>query len=410
MAFKLVLSADGKIESLIDTRTNNAVTYTVHVANTPPSDALDKSVIATCCTEDKIPAHIRKELNAVALHGLTLIPFHSYGYAILLGATIVPKGSFFPFLANYATCLSCIELHTRRPGGVLDDSYFTGFNNLDAVRAILRAPPDPTTIPGVILAEGAKHLLEFTSPAISDDPLIKTFQPTYLNTYSPAIGDDDYLFVAKSNWEGIPKAVIESEAATEQTHYYLVLKWSLPIEVSDQIAMIIYSNWANDTWRKLSTRQFLDRAHEMSVACAEHIMERALTQLRMKKHATRSWFVHTLSNVFDANPIKAHIDDATAVEGVAFYKDCAPTHKSTHGILCEKDAKQSGWLYICGPDDGTGVFGGTAFKMPKTMSAWPTLMHKDAVGWTKDGLKQFTGEGGWDSKNGFTKLQPVVEI
>ena len=71
MSYKLILSADGKIESLIDTRTNSAVTYTVHVANAPPSDALDKNIIASRSLED---VHIRLARHRLVGVGLGIPP------------------------------------------------------------------------------------------------------------------------------------------------------------------------------------------------------------------------------------------------------------------------------------------------------------------------------------------------
>jgi hypothetical protein len=300
-----------------------------------------------------------------------------------------------------------VEINTRRSGGVIDDSFFNDNTSVEMLRTLNAMPHDFATAPGLILSETTKHFLEYSSPLVSDDPLLKTFSPNYLEAFKPVLQKSDYMYVAKSNWEGIPAGIKEAEASNDgQYHYYLVLRWSLPVEIMDQLKMLLYINPVKDNWEKFSSRKILERATEMSLACSKALMEQALRTLKLEPHTARSHITHTLANVFDPNIIKVQDDNGAAKNGVVFYENSTPTHRAQNGVVVERGG--GGWMVFLGPPDNCG-FGGGSFKMPKSSSAFPCIAANE-MSWNQNMLKTVAGEGGWSPKNGYMKLTPVTKL
>jgi hypothetical protein len=200
----------------------------------------------------------------------------------------------------------------------------------------------------------------------------------------------------------------QAEASVDsQFHYYLVLKWTLHIEIVDQIKMALYINPAKDTYEKFSSRKMLDRAYEMSVACSAKILSKALDMLQLEAHPARPHVTSTVSNIFDPTIVKVMDDKNNTQNGIVYYENCTPTHRVRNGLIAERGGGTPAWLFFHGPTGDCG-FGGESWKQPKSSSAFPTIAGD--IGWNQAMLKTMGGEGGWSSKHGYFKLQHVVTL
>jgi len=410
--YTLRVKPDGSIVNLIDTRTNSDCTFTVEVENEADTEP-HPSLVLNCYPGEKPPPKLLEALNATAAKTVALLPFFNGGAAHVLGAASIPKGTFYPLKNDYATCLTVLEINTRRAGGTIDDSFFTDANNvhIEMIRALNSMPIDHAHAPGLILSETTRHFLEYSSHLVGDDPLLKTFSPGYLETFKPVIQKSDYMYVAKSNWDGLPVQIKQAEASSEgQQHFYLVLRWTLPVEIVDQLKMLLYINPQGDSFEKFASRKILERATDMATSCSRWLVEQALRTLKLEPHPARPHMTHTLSNVFDSNIIKVQQEDngGGCKPGVVFFEGCTPTHRARNGLVVERGGGAPGWMLFQGAADEAG-FGGGSWKQPKSVSAFPSLALNEAC-WNQKMLQTISGEGGWQQKNGYFKLAPVIKL
>ena len=120
--FELFVKSDGTIVRLVDTRTNSECKYVVKI-EPEKSDEPHPNLVLSCHHSEKLPKKLLEELNAIAPNTIALLPLFNGGMAHVLPAETVPKNLFYPVKNAYATCLSMVEINTRRAGGVIDDSF-----------------------------------------------------------------------------------------------------------------------------------------------------------------------------------------------------------------------------------------------------------------------------------------------
>jgi hypothetical protein len=67
------------------------------------------------------------------------------------------------------------------------------------------------------------------------DPLLRTFRPDWTPD-GVRLGSEDYCFIGASTWGDVNASTREVAGhANAQVHFYLVVKYSLPPEVVDQV-------------------------------------------------------------------------------------------------------------------------------------------------------------------------------
>jgi hypothetical protein len=162
------------------------------------------------------------------------------GCAYVLPAEIRPKQSFFPFNMDYCTGMTLVELENKLDdrGLVLTTDYFTTKDALqrrDMFIATAYGDTDPDALPGVVLHDTLKDLVPFTSSKYPRDPLLRTFRPDWTPD-GVRLGSEDYCFIGASTWGDVNASTREVAGhANAQVHFYLVVKYSLPPEVVDQV-------------------------------------------------------------------------------------------------------------------------------------------------------------------------------
>jgi hypothetical protein len=170
------------------------------------------------------------------------------GCAYVLPADIRPKHSFFPFNMEYCTGMTLVELENKLDdrGLVLTTDYFTTKDALqrrDMFIATAYGDTDPDALPGVVLHDTLKALEPFTSSKYPRDPLLRTFRPDW-TPEGVRLGNEDYCFIGSSTWGDVSASTREVAGhANGQVHFYLVVKYSLPPEVVDQVRGLLGGCW-----------------------------------------------------------------------------------------------------------------------------------------------------------------------
>jgi hypothetical protein len=144
--------------------------------------------------------------------------------------------------------MTLVELENKLDdrGLVLTTDYFTTKDALqrrDMFIATAYGDTDPDALPGVVLHDTLKALEPFTSSKYPRDPLLRTFRPDW-TPEGVRLGNEDYCFIGSSTWGDVSASTREVAGhANGQVHFYLVVKYSLPPEVVDQVRGLLGGCW-----------------------------------------------------------------------------------------------------------------------------------------------------------------------
>jgi hypothetical protein len=274
--------------------------------------------------------------------------------------------------------------------------------------ALAYGSTDPDALPGVILHDTVKDLQPFTSSKYPRDPLLRTFRPDWAPN-GVRLGSDDFCFIGVSNWAEANASTREVAGhANGQVHFYLVVKYSLPPEVCDQLAHVLLANPKKDTWKTFSERKMFERTHALAERIREHFISMALREMGLQPKKSTPDVVHTNWNVLDSTPIqvRAASADESVATGVCYYSGCTPTHRAKRGVVVPRGDVDAGCLWFSG--DPSGFVGGRAWKQPQSVSAFPCTLGAEQK-WTRREMKLLE-DGGWDPTNGYIKIDSLVKL
>jgi hypothetical protein len=66
-----------------------------------------------------------------------------------------------------------------------------------------------------------------------------------------------------------------------QVHFYAVVGWSLPIEISDQLMHVIKANPKGCTWKHMAERKEFSHAEKLSTDVREHLLSKFLKAVKL---------------------------------------------------------------------------------------------------------------------------------
>jgi hypothetical protein len=336
--------------------------------------------------------------------------------AYVLPAARAPVASFFPVNWRLYSGLTLVELEPvldADTGLRLTQDYFTTNSFAAAVSAAtadMRGANHFSDVPGFVLPETAKLLRQFTS--MEEDPILHTFRPDYCKSAACdalLLQPEDYAFFGWSDWSNTSPETRQLAGHKEaEKHFYLCLKYHLPVESVDQLRLLIHLNPQNDSWRKLLERKVFSRAQEYAAGIRRRFMERILSRFHLAPKQSNPYFVDTPFDVFDTATIRVKEKSGLENEGVAFHSGCTPTHASQLGVLCEvcSSERDAGLLWIHGPAGGR--IGGQSWTQTNSSNSLPVLTGPTGrvTKKTMDAVVQM----GWSRQNGFAKIVPMVFI
>lgn len=190
---------------------------------------------------------------------------------------------------------------------MIDDTFFAALK-LDALRAKVRGRHDVEHVPGLVLADTAAAF-RGVAPGAADDPLLNTYRPDFLKTYTPVLGAGDYACVAKCDWRSVPPHDLSAQGVVAgQDHYYLVLRYSLPVETADQVCVALHENPNGDTWGSFVQLKLLERARNMLTDLGDALVNTFFKETGLARHPIRGRTVATVSNVFSPTVMEG-VDD-----------------------------------------------------------------------------------------------------
>jgi hypothetical protein len=302
---KLVLSTSGEVEAVVDDL-GKALRYEVCISKEDKKELPEHIILAT----SKVPLPVEKAMAPFYDNMLASVLFpncrvpagmsHVTGSLYVLEMTHVPQPeSFWPLNLQYGTGISMVEIEPRMndEGLMLTKEYLSSQKIKNIVVALsehLRLPGDPDLQPGVVLGDTLKQLKEFTSKSYENDPLMRTYRSDWDQLWRPCLGPDDYVALCVSDWQDASKETKEASGHTlGQKHWYIVCKFTLPMEVADQLMVTRFINPQQDTWETLINRKVFARAMEISLQCREKIIAYALEKLGMRKRLSNPTFTHT---------------------------------------------------------------------------------------------------------------------
>lgn len=221
-----------------------------------------------------------------------------------------------PLDLSYASCMSLCEIDTRQ--GIMDIG--SAFFNSESVRKTFSEIQDEFFIdeslhessrcPGVV-CKGRLYdnLQKYTiqEDEFWNDPLKKIFRSDFLKDWTPYLSrntDGHFVSICSSDWERVDGRIKMIRNFQEGTlKFYLVVGWSLPMSLCDQIKHFIKvcsdqgENWSSIVESEDALCYELKMAEKISQLATENILERVLARLNLKKNKTfmTSSF---LSNVF----------------------------------------------------------------------------------------------------------------
>jgi hypothetical protein len=343
------------------------------------------------------------------------------GAVYVLSAEEIPEQSFFPIDHEYASGFALVEVDPcidRALGLTLTGDWVaqkTVTEKVLSLRNQLRGETNPAHLPGLVLLDTVEHLRKHTSPHYPDDPLLNVWKVDYVRAHAAHVKlqDSDYVGLFSSDWEEVSAETKDLNGhKKDMKHYYMVVKYTLPIETVDQLRHVLFENPLKDSWSAFVKRKVFARAEEVATSIREAKLQQALTSLGLQPKTSNPEVVSSCYNVFDATSVNVNVskgDETTGdlrmeeSDGVTFYSNCVPTHRCTRGCLVERGPERDdGLLWIHGPVAGTT--GGTAWKQPLSVCSLPCAGFHEKL--KKTDLKQFE-KAGWDPTNGYAKLDAV---
>lgn len=378
-------------------------------------------------------AEARKALYMLRKHYIAVLPWNNLtvaplqyptGAVYVLDQSEVPSHSFFPVGAAYASGFTMVEVEPvidRALGLTLTSDWLSQKSVTETVlrlRATLRGDNEPQHLPGLVLHDTVEHLRKHSSPTYEGDPLLNTWKVDYVKTHAQhlRLQPGDHVGMYVSEWGDVTEETKNFAGHKKDTkHYYVVVKYTLPVETVDQLRHVLYENPLKDPWGAFVKRKVFSRAEEVAAAVRETKLRETLQQLGLRAKLSNPDVVHTVFNVFDGTSVNVNVrisdEDAgehrmVETEGVTFYSNCVPTHRCARGCLIERGPdRDDGLLWLHGPQAGT--LGGTQWKQPASVSSLPCTGFNEKL--KKTQLKAFESAG-WDIANGFAKLDAVFFV
>jgi len=328
----------------------------------------------------------------------------------VLPATVLPKeNSFFPVNWRYASGFTLIEIEPfvdATTGTQLSAEFFLSkqfTEKLESLQQSLRGLNNLEDIPGFVLADTVKHFFAFAD-AGGCDPLLKCYNPQFVRTSKLKLQQEDFIALCVSEWSRVSQETASLAGHTNTTrHYYILCKYSLPVESVDQLKMLLYLNPHSDAWEKFITRKPFERAAETAEQLRLDFINKALRHLSLQPKRSNPHPTHTNFDVFDDHIVNVNVrNNGEDVPGVTFFSGCTPTHRSSRGIVMHMGAdKQDGFLWLHGPSSAR--IGGESWKQPLSVNGLPVTHN---VKLSKKSLNTFT-KAGWNENWGLVKVEPI---
>ena len=272
-------------------------------------------------------------------------------------------------------------------------------------------------------------LQQATSEAFPDDPLLRTYRPQYLKTWKPHLSAKDSIRICYSTWESVhprtaaafghspqagfaqvklfQKLLAFSKAssffksfASQDTHFYVVLRWHLPEEMADQLMQLARINPDGDSWEQLARRKEFELAIQISIAARENIIRRFLAECNLETKKSDGRFTHTTTDVLLPDVVATGVSN-----GVAFYSGCAATDREQGGVLSmtqnDPDQNYFWWHGPYTPDNP----GGEPWDQDAALHGMPCT----GIGLTwKKQVLEILAECGHRIEYGYAKLTPIA--
>jgi len=338
-------------------------------------------------------------------------------YVLCAGRTPTPS-SFFPLIWEYASGYTMVELEPvldDASGLRLTEQYFltnTFTQKVSAFAAHVRGENGYKDTPGFVLQDTLKSFETFASKLFAEDPLLRTYNPNYLKSEQCSrlkLQPNDYMYFGCSDWSTASQETksLSSHKETER-HFYLCLKYKLPIESVDQIRILLYQNPQSDTWKKLVDRKVFQRIHELAHGIRVSMVEKTLKYFGLVPKKSNPHLVDTMYNVFDSTIVKVRERNGNEEEGVVYHAGCTGTHLSSLGVVSEvcSSERDAGWLWLHGPSSSR--IGGLHWPQVATSNSLPVVTGPSGR-ITKKHLDSYASMG-WEKTNGYVKITPLIFI
>lgn len=381
-----------------------------------------KKVKQTC--KEKLHALRKQFLFVLAWTSLHDTP-HGFptGCAYILEADeVVNAKSFFPIDFNYASGFCVVEVDTiinAELGITLTTDWLSNqavTAKLLKLRGDMRGDNKMEHLPGLVVGDTLVNMKKYSSCNFQNDPILTPWKTDFLknNITNLKLQRDDFVGLFTSTWDDVSidtKNIAGHKPAAK--HYYLVCKYTLPIETVDQLRHVILENPLRDSWAALVKRKLFERAEDISKCVRKDKINSALKTLGLRVKTSNPEFFESAYNVFDTTPVVVSVTKGEGgdsvisdASGVVFYANCVNTSKCSRGAIIERGpTPEDGLLWLHGPPAGT--IGGIAWKQPSTVNSLPCAGFAEKL--KKTTIKQFESAG-WTPANGFAKLDPVFFI
>lgn len=343
----LIANDEGNVVDVVDVLTGAPILFDFKTGE-DESDELRENVHA-CCTRANLPPRIVRALNAsvkqTAAHTIPLphvdeTDWGLTGCVFLLRSRDKPSDTGDPITLGYGKGVSLVEVRTKMEDGAFLSKALVQTpefqQRLMDAEASLRTPSGAP--PGLFMPDtNALRTLArtCTSPDYPNDPLLKTYNPFYLKEWAPHLAENDFVRMYTSDWANVHDTTCTSFGHSRgDLRFYIVIRWDLPPEITDQLLQLVSVNPDKETWKELSERKEFKRALDISIAVRENIAERFAKHMGLSlRHSDRK-FVHTTSDILVPNA-QACVPgtDGEKRAAVAMYNACAPTHLAPGGVV-----------------------------------------------------------------------------
>lgn len=421
----LVVAKDGSISDVVDAETRQSIPYdtadeTPHQEGGPPERVVSALTGDVWSPKELACWHSFNDDVAafVPLPHCTVERQLASGVAYVFPSDRVPAvDSSFPLELRYATGVSLVEIETHMSdtGLALTESFFT---SPDFARSLAEARRELSSSgrgdpPGVIAREMHDFLHAYTSEDYPDDPLLRKFHPDPFSVWDPQLRDGDFLGVFKSTWDRTNKNVKAMAGHSDgQVHFYAAVGWTLPMEIVDQLMLVIKTNPKASTWKGLVSRKEFARAEKLSCDVRTRLLTKFLATVKLFPKESCRNVVHTTSDVFrhaslSPTDVGEEGDENETKDYVVFYSGCAPTHTAEGGVLAMSNSDPNKPIFWFHGPRKTGLIGGTAWHQPGSANAFPTLGGSLMC---NRKLLEVMGRAGYKEGWGYAKLHPILFV
>lgn len=415
----LVVDANGDVRAVTRRDTGEAVKYDIVSCETSP-DELPASVVCSVY-QRQMSASLRRALSDCALRGgaakVVPLPHCVFDGRTARGAVHVfrpkslPCETGWPLDLRYATGVSIVEIERTLPNASYLSAEMVRSREFSArlQAAIMQLHEERGTAPGLFLP--GHPALDALRPMTAGpgDPLLRTYRPDFTRVWQPRLKTNDFVQVYMSTWDTVhPATRAVNGHGAQDVHFYFLVCWHLPEEISEQLMQLVRLNPERQTWAQLAARKEFERALEISVKAREDILRRLLDLTALEpKRSLKNRFAHTTTDVL-VGGVETQLPGKDRPSGncVAFYSGCAPTNRSPGGCLALTESSPSEPVFWWHGRHAEEHVGGHPFDMPETVHAVPTL--GPALKFNKKLVALLGGAGLDIAANGYMRLQPIL--